>query len=117
MSNDYIEEKGTITGTLFLNGCDLGKASVEYSFHGQSEATIVPNTNYVNPIIKSEHLTCIMTDKERWKDYTLYIQRSNRNIMTLNTADGDELFWQHCEIAVQEKGNELHFKVLSSSHP
>lgn len=117
MTHDYIEEKGTISGTLHLNGCDLGPATVEYSFHGQREATIVPNTSYVNPVIKSEHLQCVMNSKEQWKDYIHYIQRSNRNIMTLHTPDGDELFWQHCEIAVQEKGEELHFKVLSSSHP
>lgn len=115
--SDYVEEKGTAQGRLQLNGCLLGPATVEYSFHGQSQATIVPETSYVNPAIKTEHLRCVLTDHEQWKEYQQYIQRSNRNIITLDTNTGEELFWQHCEIAAEEQGNELHLQVLSVSHP
>lgn len=115
--SDYVEEKGTVQGTLHLNGAVLGPATVEYSFHGQSQATIVPETSYVNPAIKTEHLSCILTDQRQWQEYQQYIQRSNRNIITLDTNNGDELFWQHCEIAVEEKDGNLHFNVLSVSHP
>lgn len=114
---EYVEEKGTVKGAFQLNGCLLGPATVEYSFHGQSQATIVPETSYVNPAIKTEHLYCVLTDQAQWKEYQQFIQRSNRNMITLDTDTGDELFWQHCEIAAEEKGNELHLKVLSVSHP